>query len=119
MSQTSYTSRSRTHLFQASEELAKGDLCQASEKGWGSAAEMVKVVAAVRGWEHGSHRELFNVVDRLVVDTRDEDIRSQFLMAGQLHTNFYEGWLSRAAVEATLSNVTRFVEKMEGLLAAS
>ena len=119
MSQTSYTSRSRTYLSQASEELAKGDLCQASEKGWGAAAEMVKAVAAVRGWDHGGHRELFSVVDRLVAETRDEDIRSQFLMAGQLHTNFYEGWLSRAAVEATLSQVTRFVENMEGLLAAS
>ena len=49
MSQTSYTSRSMTYLSQASEELAKGDLCQASEKGWGAAAEMVKAVAAVRG----------------------------------------------------------------------
>ena len=119
MSQTSYTSRSRTYLSQASEELAKGDLCQASEKGWGAAAEMVKAVAAVRGWDHGGHRELFSVVDRLVAESRDEDIRSQFLMAGQLHTNFYEGWLDRATVEDVLGQVARFVEKMEGLLAAS
>ena len=99
--------------------MRKAICAKASEKGWGAAAEMVKAVAAVRGWDHGGHRELFSVVDRLVAETRDEDIRSQFLMAGQLHTNFYEGWLSRAAVEATLSQVTRFVEEMEGLLAAS
>ena len=120
MSQTSYTSRSRTcTCSRRPKSLRKATCARPPRRDGESVAEMVKVVAAVRGWEHGSRRELFNVVDRLVVDTRDEDIRSQFLMAGQLHTNFYEGWLSRAAVEATLSNVTRFVEKMEGLLAAS
>ena len=119
MNQISYTNRSRIYLSQASEELAKGDLCQASEKGWGAAAEMVKAVAAARGWEHGGHRELFTVVDRLVAETDDENIRSQFIMAGQLHTNFYEGWLSRAAVEATLNQVTQFVERMESLLAGN
>ena len=118
MSQTSYTSRSRTYLTQATEELAKGDLCQASEKGWGAAAEIVKAVAASRGWEHGGHRDLFDVVDRLVIEARDEDIRGWFLMAGQLHTNFYEGWLSEAAIEATLDRVTRFVERMESLVTA-
>ena len=119
MSQTSYTSRSRTYLSQASEELAKGDLCQASEKGWGAAAEMVKAVAAARGWEHGGHRELFQVLSRLVSETNDPELRHMFIMAGQLHTNFYEGWLDHATVEDILSQVTRFVEKMEGLLAAS
>ena len=43
MNHTSYTDRSRTYLSQASEELAKADLCQASEKGWGAAAEIVKL----------------------------------------------------------------------------
>ena len=32
-------------------------------------------------------------------------------MAGQLHTNFYEGWLDRATVEDVLSQVARFVEE--------
>ncbi len=118
MSQTSYMSRSRTYLAQAFEELEKDDLCQASEKGWGAAAEMVKAVAAARGWEHGGHRQLFTVVDRLVAETEDGDLRSRFLMAGQLHTNFYEEWLSQAAVAATLAQVTSFVERMEELVAA-
>ena len=35
--------------------LAEGDLLQASEKGWGAAARMVKAVAETRGWRHSSH----------------------------------------------------------------
>ena len=113
MSQTSYTDRSRTYLSQASEELGRDDLCQASEKGWGAAAEIVKAVAAARGWEHGGHRELFQVVSRLVAETGDRDLRYHFGLANTLHINFYEGWLDHATVEDILSQVTRFVEKME------
>ena len=62
---------------------------------------------------------LFNVVDSLVAETGDPEIRRQFVMAGQLHTNFYEGWLSRATVEDVLSQVSSFVERMESLIAES
>ena len=118
MNHTSYTDRSRTYLSQASEELAKADLCQASEKGWGAAAEMVKAVAEARGWEHNGHRQLYSAVGSLVVETGEEELRTGFALASQLHTNFYEGWLDRAAVEAHLYQVARFVERLEGLLDA-
>lgn len=119
MSQTSYMSRSRTYLAQAFEELEKDDLCQASEKGWGAAAEMVKAVAAARGWEHGGHWQLFQAVSRLVAESGDSNFRTAFAVAGALHTNFYEGWLDRDTVEAHLAQVTRFVERMEELLEAA
>ena len=119
MNQTSYRSQSRVFLAQASEELEKDDLRQASEKGWGAAAEILKAVAAERGWVHHSHRSLYDAVDSLVAETGDQDIRLQFTAAAQLHTNFYEGWFSEAAVEVHLREVTRFVERLEGLLAAS
>ena len=106
-------------MAKASEELGRDDLCQASEKGWGAAAEMVKAVADERGWAHNGHRTLFNVVGSLVAETGDPEIRRQFVMAGQLHTNFYEGWLSRATVEDVLSQVSSFVERMESLIAES
>ena len=118
MNHTSYADRSRTYLSQASEELAKADLCQASEKGWGAAAEIVKAVAAARGWEHNGHRQLYSIVSSLVAETDDEELRNRFAAAGQLHTNFYEDWLDSATVEALLNQVARFVERMEDLLAA-
>ena len=44
-----YQTASRHLLAQAHEELAAGDTRQASEKGWGAAAQIVKSVAARRG----------------------------------------------------------------------
>ena len=42
-------------LEQARTELAAGDVRQASDKGWGAAAQAVKTVAVVRGWKHRNH----------------------------------------------------------------
>ena len=100
-------------IAEARDYLAADDLLQASEKGWGAAAQAVKSVAETRGWPHNGHRQLFQAVDRLVAETGDEDIHTAFGLAGFLHTNFYEGWLGREAVEAHLSQVAGLVEKLE------
>ena len=50
-----YTDASRELMAKAREELAQGDLRQASEKGWGAPAQMVKGIAEQRGWDHNGH----------------------------------------------------------------
>ena len=103
----------RDFLARARAYLAEGDLLQASEKGWGAAAQIVKAAAESRGWAHNGHRQLYDAIDRLVTETGDGDIRAAFNAAGALHTNFYEGWLSREAVEANLDGVAALVAKLE------
>ena len=111
-----YREQSRTFLEQAFVELEAGDLHQASEKGWGAAAQILKAVAAERGWEHSTHRLLFVVVDRLVNERRNEPLRYGFNAANALHTNFYEGAMSRPSVEENLRDVQVFVDAAEALL---
>ena len=60
---------SRRFVRQAQEEFDKGDRLQASEKAWGAAAHAVKAVAASRGWNHNSHRLLFDIVDQVSRDS--------------------------------------------------
>ena len=110
-----HNATARDFVARARLYLAGDDLLQASEKGWGAAAQAVKAVAEARGWPHNGHRQLFQAIDRLVRETGDEDIRSAFNDAGALHTNFYEGWLSRESVEADLARVAELVEKLEAL----
>ncbi len=115
MTTTSYHTASRQLLAQADSELADGDTRQASEKGWGAAAQMVKSVAAKREWSHRSHRDLYNVVSRLVSETGDDDIRRFFDVAGNLHVNFYENWNNAENVAAGLADVKRLLAKLEPL----
>ena len=96
-------------LARAGACLAEDDLLQASEKGWGAAAQALKAAAETRGWRHGSHRDLYTVVARLVSETGDPRIRTWFGVAGDLHANFYEGWLPAEIVEGHLSDVELLV----------
>ena len=117
MQQTpTYQGRSRDFLAKAYRELDE-DLAQASEKGWGAAAEMVKAIAEERGWEHQSHRALYNNVSRLRRETGDYNLSRLFAIAGDLHINFYENWYDREDVELRIQDVERFVDKVESLLA--
>ena len=106
-------------LAQAYEELAEGDLAQASEKGWGSAAQMVKAIAEERGWRHFSHRDIMRAVDALTHETGDEELGGLFGSAGYLHVNFYENAHTERIIRNHLQRVERFVDKAEGLLAAA
>ena len=118
MQQTrTYRERSLENLVKARQELAEGDLTQASEKGWGAAALMVKAVAELRGWNHKRHSWLHDAVDDLVSETGDNELNFLFGVANGLHINFYEGWYRPRQVEAGIQAVERFVAKVEPLLA--
>ena len=104
---------SAEYLRKARLHLAEGDLTQASEKGWGAAAEAVKAVAEQRGWRHDGHRNLWNVVRQLVGETGDTDLRLQFGYAQTMHINFYEAAMNREEVEEYLEHVERLVGKLD------
>ena len=55
MQTLTYQEAARQLLAQGLEELAEGDSRQASEKGWGAAAQMIKAIAADRDWKHDTH----------------------------------------------------------------
>ncbi len=110
-----HTDTGRELLARARAYLAEDDLLQASEKGWGAAAQMVKAAADARGWRHGSHRDLYRAIERLVEETGDDGIAVAFSIAGALHQNFYEGWLPREAAERNLEAVAELVAKLDGL----
>ena len=111
-----HRAESREFLAQARAELAQGDSMQASEKGWGAAAQMVKAVAQQRGWEHQGHRQLFSAVRRLRSETANEDIRRLFDVANSLHVNFYEDWREPETIQEALDDVERFLNLLEPLL---
>ena len=104
-----YKKQSYAFLQQAQEEFEKNDLLQASEKGWGAAAQMVKAVAVLRGLNHQTHRQLFHVVDSL----ENERVDSGFAIANALHINFYEGWLGRRQVGEYLAAVNTLVRTLD------
>ena len=114
VSQT-YQEASRRLLAQGVEELARGHTRQASEKGWGAAAQMFKSIAERRGWDHHDHRQIRAVASRLARETNDLEIRRLYRVASDLHTNFYEDIDPPDEVAAGLDDVGLLLDKLERL----
>ncbi len=113
--QSTYQSSADALLEQARTELTAGDVRQASEKGWGAAAQAVKAVADSRGWEHRNHGALFRAASRLASETDDQDIHRWFHAASSLHVNFYENWLDRDAVSVGLDDIDKLVRRLASI----
>ena len=112
-----YLQTSRVFLRQAEEELAAGDLRQASEKAWGAAAQVVKAIAAQRGWEHYTHAHLFQHVDRFSIELGSAELGRLFRSANSLHVNFYEGDQTARAVRGGIEDVRLFVSELDAISA--
>ena len=111
-----HTETATEFLAKAHTYLAEGDRLQASEKGWGATAHMVKAVAEDRGWRHASHRDLYQVIGRLVEETSDEQLRILFRSASALHQNFYEGRMDDGDVADGLADVEEIVRRLSAVI---
>mgnify|MGYP001099729285 FL=1 len=111
-----YSNLMRKHIKKAEDFLAKGDSVQASEKLWGAAAEIVKVVAAKRSIELRTHGDLWGFVTKMRTELKDPELSRFFLQANYLHQNFYEGVLPLEAVIDAATAIKEFIDKLERLI---
>jgi hypothetical protein len=110
-----YATTGRELLLKARGALAEGDFLQASEKGWGAAAHMVKGVAERKGWRHRRHRQVYEIASRLAAQSGDQDINTLFSIASALHSNYYENWMPEQMVKSNLMQVEELLHKLEAI----
>jgi hypothetical protein len=90
---------SKRFLDQASEELGKGDLLQASEKAWGALSHFLESVAKEQGWLSRSHLRTNNNARRLIELTSEPRGNMDKLgVLNALHANFYADFYSEELV---------------------
>ena len=88
---------------------------QASEKGWGAPARIVKAIAETRGWNHRHHALLTQAVERLSEEIGDDLLADRFALANSLHVNFYEDAMTPRTVRRHLSQIEGLIDKLEPL----
>ena len=116
MNTQQYQQASEHFFVQTRQELADGNFPQASEKGWGATAQVLKAIAERRGWEHNRHRHYHKIISRLRAETSDGDIRRLFNTASALHENFYENAIETDDVADGLDDVEALIGKLLPLL---
>ena len=84
-----YRQQSREFLSRGREYLVNGDLHQAAEKGWGSAAWMAKAVAETQGWKYNRHDQFFTVMYQAQDMSGDARLENLRRVANELHGFYY------------------------------
>ena len=110
-----YAAASYELIGKARDYRDQGDLRQASEKGWGAAAQLVKAVAEnwrEYGVTHGRHQDLRALVAGLTTANRESDLFLTFQAAQDLHENFYENNVSDFVVGLSLEQTAHFIDLM-------
>ena len=98
----------------AGEEFETGELFLVSEMIWGAVAHYLKSIAKYRGWPNETHRDLNDIATDLAYETEDPNrIVYLYESAGQLHVNFYEDWLSDAAVAKGMNDAEELILRLE------
>ncbi len=114
---TDYREQAKEFLAKAWDYLAQGDLHQASEKGWGAAAHMVKAVAEAQGISYRTHDE-FNLVLDDVCELLGND-RPLILgsVANELHRNYYKRkiHLRATTIQRQLDRVVELLDLLQPL----
>ena len=108
--------RSWHFLALVDDELARGELEEASNKVWGAAAHAIKAVAESREWEHHAHALLETAVLRLVREAgAPPHLFGQYLIATTYHQRFY-GWPPDAdAIRYGKQIIAEFIQTLEAL----
>ena len=100
-------------IADAEEVLAKGDRLQASEKAWGAVAHHLKVIAAQRGWEYTTHRQVYGVASRLSDEVGGQELKDIFGIANSLHQNFYADVKPLEQLENEIGRVKDLLEMLK------
>ena len=117
--------RIRKHVAQAKEYWAKGaehlreqDICQAAEKGWGTAAQLTKAVATMRGWNLYDHVAIQECITALAEENpgKQRDIFLGMQAAESLRGQFYEVYMTLPRVGVALETLEPLLEILWGLL---
>lgn len=111
-----YKDQSVRYLENAYKFISAGDAEKASEFLWGSMAEAIKAVAAIKGVTFRGHRQVRDYAENLAKELGDNSIFAHFLHAESLHSNFYECELELGDVIRVAEEVRSTVDKLLRLL---
>lgn len=69
--------------------LARGFKEEASEHAWAAVDHRLRFIADRRDWEYTTHQQVYGIVTKLADELGDEQLRTLFAAATNLHQNYF------------------------------
>ena len=108
-----YAKLSRLRLWEAQQELNRGDESQASEKVYGAISCAAKAYGEKRGWNHYNHHRVGLILEQLREEWDAPELVVAHLAIRALHNNFFEYELSSTVVQDGIHAAQRMVARLE------
>ena len=102
-------------MHNALEYLRAGQLEKSSEFLWGSMAQAVKAVAALREITLPTHGAIWEFTRQLCQELGDSTLFDAFKDANRLHANFYEAGMTREMLIDSEVTIRQGVARLIGL----
>ena len=106
-----YEEISRHLLDQAQEEMAKGDILQASDKVWSATAHTVKAACQRLGWNHHAHNHIRAAANFVASQIGRDDLKLAFGYLDAVNMNYCEHQLTASEVRVAIDQATFFIHE--------
>ena len=102
-------------LGRSKEYLEKGDLHQASEKGWGAGSHIIKAVGVANNWPYEFHDDFESVVMNARQRYRQPSLLELSRAAEALHRNYYKRkqLLNLDLIREDIQRVERMIDVLQ------
>ena len=114
-----YAKLSRLKLWEAQQELNRGDTMQASEKAYGAVSCAAKAYGEKRGWNHYNHHRVGLILEQLREEWDAPELVVSHLAIREMHNNFFEYELSSTVVQDGIHAAQRMVARLEEMRQAA
>ena len=108
-----YAKLSRLRLWEAQQELNRGDESQASEKVYGAISCAAKAYGEKRGWNHYSHHRVELILEQLREEWDAPELTAGILLLKGMHDNYFEHELRPIVVQDGIHAAQRMVAQLE------
>ena len=108
-----YAKLSRLRLWEAQQELNRGDESQASEKVYGAISCAAKAYGEKRGWNHYSHHRVELILEQLGEEWKAPELALGVILLKGMHDNFFEHELRPIVVQEGINAAGRITAQLE------
>ena len=108
-----YAKLSRLRLWEAQQELNRGDESQASEKVYGAISCAAKAYGEKRGWNHYSHHRVELILEQLGEEWKAPELALGVILLKGMHDNYFEHELRPIVVQEGINAAGRITARLE------
>ena len=107
-----YAGLFKKYHLEAKKLAEKGDIVQAGEKYWGAITALLNIVGELKNVSHYSHSDYWDIMEMIIAETQDDEIRRLFATAEKMHANYYHGFIRKENFPSYTKDAEKLIQKI-------